>query len=269
MIKKVSVEKEKCIHCGMCLNDCILGVLEFDENKNPRYRENGENLCLACQHCMAICPTGALSFGDKNPANSIETGNYDSDEFLRLIKSRRSVRKYKNENVPKDKLDKITEMLKFSPTGCNKDNLHFSVVETKEKMEEIRKLTYEKSISSKNPTPSMETAKQAFQNGDDIIYRGATSMVAVAIDKSKTVPGCETADPIIALAHLDLYAQSLGLGTLWCDMALIAANEIPEVYSLLEIPENYSLNYILLLGVPAVKYKRTIQPERFSIKLLK
>ena len=31
MIKKVSVEKEKCIHCGMCLNDCILGVLEFDE----------------------------------------------------------------------------------------------------------------------------------------------------------------------------------------------------------------------------------------------
>lgn len=269
MLKKITVDKERCIHCGMCLKDCIVGVLEFDENKHPKYKEGGADNCVACQHCMAICPTGALSFGDKNPDTSMEVGYADSEEFLRLIKSRRSIRHYKNENVPKDKLDKIARMLLYPPTGGNRDNLHFSIVETKEKMEEIRRVSYDLIISSKTYNPVFEIAKSAWQSGNDIIYRGATSMIAVAIDKGNTTPGCETADPIIALSYADLYAQSLGLGTVWCDFALTIANLIPEVYSLLEIPENYTLDYILLLGVPNIKYKRTTQPERFSIKFLK
>lgn len=269
MIKKITIDKEKCIHCGMCIKDCIVEVLEFDENKYPQYCPNGDSSCVACQHCMAICPTGALSFGDKKPADSMEVGYGNSEELLQLIKSRRSYRKYKNESVAKEKLDKIIDMLNYPPTGENKDNLHFSIVETKEKMEEIRRVTYERISSLQNHSPLFKMAKDAYENGNDIIYRGASSMVAVGIDKNNTVAGCETADPIIALSYLDLYAQSLGLGTLWCDFALLFANQIPEVYSMLEIPDNYTLDYILMLGVPNIRYKRTTQPERFSIKLLK
>ena len=269
MIKKITINKEKCIHCGLCIKDCIVGILEFDENKHPKYCQNGENSCVACQHCMAICPTGALAFGDKNPDDSIDVGYSDSEELLRLIKSRRSIRQYKNESVPKDKLDKIVKMLVYPPTGGNRDNLHYSIVETKEKMDEIRKLTYDKILAAQSSNPHFEIAKQAYLSGNDIIYRGATSMVAVAIDKSRTIAGCETADPIIGLSYLDLYAQSLGLGTVWCDFALTIARQIPEVYAMLEIPENYTLDYILMLGIPNIRYKRTTQPDRFSITLLK
>ena len=73
----------------------------------------------------------------------------------------------------------------------------------------------------------------------------------------------------IYAAILDLYAQSLGLGTVWCDFALTITRQIPEVYAMLEIPENYTLDYILMLGIPNIRYKRTTQPDRFSIKLLK
>lgn len=269
MIKKITVNKEKCIHCGLCLKDCIVNALEFDSDKNPKYGQNGENNCVACQHCMAVCPTGALSFGNKNSDDSIEAGYANSEELLQLIKSRRSVRHYKNESVPKEKLNKIAQMLLYPPSGGNRDNLHFSIVETKEKMEEIIRISYEKISSATLSNPMFEMAKNAFQNGNDIIYRGATSMIAVAIDKSKTIAGCETADPIIALSFADLYAQSLGLGTLWCDFAVNMANMIPDIYSLLEIPDNYKLDYILLLGVPAINYKRTTQPDRFSFKFLK
>lgn len=269
MIKKITIDKNKCIHCGLCIKDCIVRVLEFDENKNPKYCNGGENVCVACQHCMAICPTGALSFGDKNPANSLKVGYANSEELLQLIQSRRTVRQYKNESIPQDKLEKIIKMLPYPPTGGNRDNLHFSIVETKEKMEEIRKITYEKILAEKEFNPIFETAKKAFLSGDDIVYRGATSMIAVAIDKNNTIAGCETADPIIALSYVDLYAQSLGLGTVWCDFALTIAKQISEVYNLLEIPENYTLDYIMLLGVPAVKYTRTTQPEMHRIKLLK
>lgn len=268
MVKSISVNAEKCTHCGFCIKDCPVYVLEFDEDKIPKFIKNGEQSCFGCQHCMAICPSGALSFGGKDPQNSGKVGYANSDEILRLIQSRRSVRFYKDKSVPKEKLDLIARMLPFAPTGTNRDNLHFSIVETKEKMDEIRKMSYEKINEMKNPNFAFEMAKNLYANGNDLIYRGATSMIAVAIDKNNTTMGCETADPIIALSYVDLYAQSLGLGTLWCDIALMSANEIPEVYSLLEIPNNYTLDYILLLGIPSVKYKRTTQPEIFSVKFL-
>ena len=78
MIKKITINKEKCIHCGLCIKDCIVGILEFDENKHPKYCQNGENSCVACQHCMAICPTGALAFGNKNPDRLYGRGKEDS-----------------------------------------------------------------------------------------------------------------------------------------------------------------------------------------------
>ena len=268
MIGKIAVDKDKCVHCGLCINDCVLGIMEFDEEKMPRYSAGKEGTCVGCQHCMAICPTGALSFGGKNPADSSDCGFGNSEDMLQLIKSRRSVRFYKDESVPADTLQKIVAMLPFIPTGGNRDNLHFSIVQSKERMESIRNAIYAAIDSSQVSSPLFDMAKKAFKNGNDIIFRGAPSLVAVAIDLEKTIKGCETADPIIALSYVELYAQSLGLGTLWCDMAVMAANEIPGASAMLEIPKNYTLNYIILLGVPAIRYKRTIQPEMFNIALL-
>ena len=136
MIKKFTVDKEKCIHCGMCLKDCPTKCIEFSKDKIPQYINGGQDICFGCQHCFSICPVGAISFADKNPdkSESISFGN--SEDLKKLIKSRRSIRFYKNENVPKDKLNKIIEILPYSPTATNRDNLHFSIIETKEKIEE-------------------------------------------------------------------------------------------------------------------------------------
>lgn len=268
MRKSIMIDNKKCTHCGLCIKDCVVGVIEFNDEKIPQYTSGGENICVGCQHCMAICPTGALSFGGKNSKHSSPVGYGKSEDILQLIKSRRSIRFYKDENVPAATLHKLVEMLPFIPTGGNADNLHFSIVATKEKMEEIRKITYKKIMEETNPSRFHMAAKNSFAEGKDIIYRGAPSLIAVAIDKDKTIEGCETADPIIALSYFELYAQSIGLGTLWCDMAVTIANQTQDVYSLLEIPKNYKLNYIMLFGVPSIKYSRTIQPEMFTVKIL-
>lgn len=268
MQKSITVDADTCVHCGMCIEDCVLGILEFDADEIPRYVPEKAHTCVACQHCMAICPAGALSFGGKDPQNSLPVAMGNSEDLLRLIMSRRSVRSYARESVPHETLQRLMAMLPFVPTGGNADNLFFSIVETKEKMDEIRKVTYETILSGVSPSRFHTAAKEAYAAGKDIIYRGAPSMIAVAIDKAKTIEGCETADPIIALSYFELYAQSLGLGTLWCDMAVTIANQTPEVYALLEIPPNFTLNYTMLFGKPAVPYARTIQPEMFTIKLL-
>ncbi|MBQ9407619.1 MAG: nitroreductase family protein [Desulfovibrio sp.] len=269
MRPSITVDKERCVHCGLCLQDCVLGILAFDADEHPHYVPGGESQCVGCQHCMAICPTGALSFGEKNPQNSTPVGYGNSDDLLQLIKSRRSVRHYKEENVPEETLRKLAGMLPYIPTGGNADNLFFSVIATREKMDALRKTTYAKIQAMPNPSGFQLAAREAFQQGKDIIYRGAPAMISVAIDRTKTIAGCETADPIIALSYFELYAQSMGLGTLWCDMAVTIAKQVPDVYALLEIPSQYELNYTILFGLPAISYARTIQPEMFSVKMLR
>lgn len=95
MKRMIAVDEEKCIHCGMCLRDCVASCLEFDDQKIPRYIKDGEKMCLACQHCLAVCPTGAFSFGGLDPAASDPVTTVDSAAMLGLIKSRRSIRQYK------------------------------------------------------------------------------------------------------------------------------------------------------------------------------
>jgi len=267
-MKSITVDKNKCIHCGMCIKDCIVNCLEFDAEKIPRYIDGGEKMCVACQHCMAICPKGALSFGGKNPDDSELIKTVSSEDLLNLIKSRRSFRFYQNKNIPQEKLNKLIEMLAYPPKGGNVDDLHFSIVSTVEKMQEISKFTYDKIFEMEKVSPVINICKEMYKNGKDLIFRRAAAMVAVSVNKSKAVAGCENADPIIALSYLELYAQSLGLGTVWSDATLSVMQELDEVRAFLEIPEGYTLNYILLLGVPNVQYKRTVQREPAYVKIL-
>lgn len=249
MESRIIVDKNKCIKCGMCIKDCICSCLDFNADGIPSFKTGSS--CIGCQHCFAICPVGALSFDGKNPANSEKINLANSEDVLGLIKSRRSVRQFKKENIPSETLNKIKEMLPFAPTGINIDSLHFSFVETKEKMDEIREIT-ENAIG-----------------GSSHIFRSATAMIVVSVDKSKAAQTCTFVDPIIALSYVDLYAQSLGLGTLWCGLAYGAIPQVNEVYSMLKIPKEYTLAYVMLLGIPAVKYARTIQPNPVEISVIR
>ena len=224
--------------------------------------------CVGCQHCFAVCPTGALSFGGKDPADSLKAGYGDSEELLRLIKSRRSVRSFKQQDIPSEKISMLTEMLAYPPKGGNADSLHFSIVGTAEKMQAIKNFTYDTIRSIDKGSPIIDFCREQFNKGIDFIYRSAPSMIAASVDKAKAVPGCENADPIIALSYLDLYAQSIGIGTLWSDCTLSVMNELPAVRAMLEIPAGYELNYILLLGLPSLKYQRTVQREAANVTII-
>lgn len=262
-MKTIKIDTEKCIHCGLCINDCIAKCIEFDNKKVPYMAH--EERCISCQHCLAICPTGALSFCDKSPENS-EPVNYN--DILTLIKSRRSVRQYKNEEVSQELIDKLKSMLPYIPTGCNSHALHFSIVTKKSVMEVLRNKVNKRVVnilSSKAFNPlakKFERYKNAFLNGDDVVFRGAPHMIVVS--SSITAP-CATVDPIIALSYIELYANYLGLGTCWCGYAHKCIQLFPDICEDLEIPVGYTPVYAMLLGLPAVNYKRTIQPELYKI----
>ena len=58
-------------------------------------------------------------------------------EFKDVITKRRSIRKYKNTPIPRDKIIKILEAARLAPSASNRQPWHFIVVEDKD---DIKKL---------------------------------------------------------------------------------------------------------------------------------
>jgi len=259
---------EKCIHCGQCINDCMSKVLEFDENNVPQVAKGGEERCIKCQHCMAVCPVGALSIFGKDPENSASVFERNPEELLNLIQTRRSFRHYKQENLPPEIMDKLKDMLKYTPTGVNNHRLHFSFIDDIEVMNDFRDYTNQKilDIITKEPwnilTKKYGFFKQQLINGDDVLFRNAPHLVVVSTPLDAP---CRDIDPIIALSYFELYAQSLGVATLWCGLGHGCVQFLPELSKQLEIPENYKASYMMLFGPADVTYHRSTQPEECSV----
>ena len=96
---KIKIDKEKCIKCGACIKDCMTYSLIKDEEGFAKVATVGETRCLSCQHCFAICPTGAISFEEKSPQDASSTNFANPNDILGLIKSRRSIRQFKENEI--------------------------------------------------------------------------------------------------------------------------------------------------------------------------
>ncbi len=112
----------------------------------------------------------------------------------------------------------------------------------------------------------LKMLKDAILDGKDVIFQDAPHMIVVSVDKKSP---CANIDPIIALSYFELYAQSLGVGTLWCGFADAAIRMTKSVKSRLNIPKTHKIAYTMLFGYPSRKYARAIQPEKYSYSEIK
>ncbi len=53
----VKIDKDTCIGCGACVNDCPVNALAMKDDK----AECDENACIDCGACIATCPVQAIS----------------------------------------------------------------------------------------------------------------------------------------------------------------------------------------------------------------
>lgn len=266
------VDKEKCIHCGLCAKDCSVMAIGLGKDKTPRVLPGGKDRCFKCQHCMCICPVGAISIMGKNPDSSpIIENKVIPENLLNLMQSRRSCRHYKKENVSKENIEKLKNVLNYAPTGCNDRGLHFAIIDDIDIMNNFREKVNSKIlnvINKKSIKPVVEKfggIAKMLVNGEDVLFRGAPHMIVVSVDKSSS---CKNIDPIIALSYFELYANSLGLGTCWCGFVYWALTFLPELQGQLKIPSTHKLAYVMLFGNPENKYKRCTQPNSYPITIV-
>lgn len=58
---KVTVDQEKCIGCGACVEACPNGKFKLDNGKAVVVMENE---CIACHACEGVCPAEAIKVED-------------------------------------------------------------------------------------------------------------------------------------------------------------------------------------------------------------
>src|SRR5664279_775776 len=96
------------------------------------------DLCTKCGQCMAICPTAAinvdgLSYGKDMFELASHAPKYE--HLLDLIKSRRSIRTFKANSVPRRLLQNIADAISYAPMGIPPHKLELTIVERREVIE--------------------------------------------------------------------------------------------------------------------------------------
>ncbi len=260
------INKMNCTRCGQCVADCPARIISLSEDGYPAIVSEKKGSCYKCQHCLAICPTGSVSILGIDPAgSSILAGGYPNpDELETLIKGRRSVRRYKDENLDPALFQKLLDVAWHAPTGVNSRQVRFTVLDSKEKVAQLRdkvmaglkKLIKEDALPKK-----MESYANFVRIWDDhnidIIFRGAPHLVIASAPM--TVPTPEP-DCLIALSYFELFAQANGVGTVWNGLAKWAINDLlPETRHFLGIPDDHLFGYAMVFGYPDVHFTRTVQ----------
>ena len=147
-------------------------------------------------------------------------------DVLTAIKERRSIRKYSAKPVEEEKLQKVLEAARFSPSARNQQEWKFIVV----KDSETRKMLTEEAINQP--------------------FVGEAPIILVCCGtEPESIMRCGqpryTVDLSIATAYMILAAYEQGLGTCW--LGSFDENKVKEI---LDIPEGVRVVSITPLGYP-------------------
>ena len=139
----INVNQSQCIKCGICSKVCPCSALSIDKT-GPKVT-NADN-CIACGQCVAACPQGALDNIKSPIINQTNIDNFpviNSNTAEHFLRSRRSIRCYKNTSVPREKLVELINIAHYAPTASNSQGISYIIVENKNLLEKATKLIVE------------------------------------------------------------------------------------------------------------------------------
>lgn len=172
------------------------------------------------------------------------------NEVIQNILNRRSVRVYSSDQLKQEDLDLILKAGLYSPSGCNFQSWHFTVIQNKEIISKMNADTKKVLLESGN-----DRFKDYAGNEEYDVYYKAPTVIVISGEKSALVPQIDCA---AATENMLLAAESLGIGTCWIGLAsfLFKSDKCKEYKKLLQIPDEYEPYYAITLG-----YKTLPNPE--------
>lgn len=150
--------------------------------------------------------------------------------MLDLLMNRRSIRKYKDKAIEKDKIQKLLKGVLTSPSGRNIRPWELIIVDDKDKLALLG----------------------ASRGGASRALTNAPLAMVILADPNATDVWIEDASIVSIITQL--MAQSLGLSSCWIQVRerIAVDNKTVEDYvkEVLDIPENYKVESMVAIGYP-------------------
>ncbi|SDP51091.1 nitroreductase family protein [Desulforhopalus singaporensis] len=262
----LSINPELCNKDSLCVDECPASIITMTEDTGlPEIKDEARDCCIHCGHCVAVCPRGALDHETvslKNCPPIAKEKVIDSEQAVQFLRSRRSVRKFKNRPVAPDVIENLIQVAAYAPSGSNMQPVEWAVFSDRHQLRELSELTVDwmrhlVRESPENTPPYMPRLIKGWENGQDSVLRDAPVVIVAMADKSARIGQIDTT---ISLTYLDLVAPAFGLGTCWAGILQGAMLNWPAVKQAMGISEDYPFHYPLMVGYNKHRYYRL--PER-------
>jgi nitroreductase/NAD-dependent dihydropyrimidine dehydrogenase PreA subunit len=290
-----SIDQDLCIGCGLCVEVCPAKTISMQDGKAA---VTG-SYSMVCGHCEAVCPVDAIRVeGLEHPfaLSSIEVddrwlphGEYDTGQLVRLMRSRRSCRNYKEKEVDRELLEHLIKIGTTAPSGTNAQLWTFTILDNRKEVialgEQIALFFEKLNKLAVQPLPRLfskvfgddalgkyysrhfKTVSEGLRHwkkqGMDTLFHGAHAAILVGSKGSASSP---MEDALLASQNIMLAAHSLGLGSCMIGFAVEAIRRDKNIQKQLGIPGDESIYAVIALGYPAEQYVKAAYRKKIAVR---
>jgi nitroreductase len=244
---------------------------------------------------MAVCPTEAVVAPghDYNRFLPLPETQPGLEDLERLLLTRRSVRRFKPDPVAQDALERIVRVAALAPFGVPPTDVEVTVFSTREQIEGILPTIFtgmEQFMQAlRNPIYRFLIRRQMGaeqfdallehllpfvppmcrlyrETGFDSATWGAPAMLLFHHAKRSL---CGKENCLVACTYAMLAAQALGLGTTMIGIVAGVVDMDKALRAKLGIPDANRCEISLIIGHPAVNYRRAIPRANRSVTWMK
>ena len=177
------------------------------------------------------------------------------------IRKRRSIRKFKPDPIPEEKIRLLLESARLAPSGTNTQPWRFIVIKDNDTKKKLQEAAHNQRHIGRAPViivccADLKAFKEFPERVDELIESGALPERTREVFIPYLSKGMDTvtkdalmvaaaANVAIAVEHIVLQAVEIGLGTCW--VRWYEDNKIKEI---LDIPKHVEVMALLPVGVP-------------------
>jgi NAD-dependent dihydropyrimidine dehydrogenase PreA subunit/nitroreductase len=282
MPTRIEISPDLCIRCGSCVEVCPAEVFDAIENGNPPQVVKAQS-CITCGHCVAVCPEDAISHS-RFPASSLFSiqpeMQLDAGAVLNWMQTRRSVREFTRQPVPKEKMQLVLKAARSAPVASNFPTTRYTLVQTPELLGQVSELTVfqfanevavmrnwlqarliklfapKELAIGKAFLPVVEKMIEQIKSGEDPILHHATLLMLFHGSPERRFANDNAQ---LACQNAALMCHTLGLGAFYTGYLIRAAEKNPSIARLLDIPARDTIFAGLAIVVPAIPYYKGVR----------